>query len=67
MHNLLKEIEKWSEHYDFSFQFWGKGQNNVYIERDGVELQSFGGEETIEDILKIALDWIKKVNKQTNK
>ena len=60
---LLQEIEKYSEKYTFSFQFWGKGNNNVYIEKDCVELTSSGGYETIEDVLKFALEYIYKINR----
>lgn len=60
---LLDEIEKYSEKYTFSFQFWGKGNNNVYIEKNDVELTSSGGFETIEEVLKFALGYIYKINR----
>jgi hypothetical protein len=62
MNELLIEIEKWTDQYEFSFQFWGEGNNSVFINRGGVELASFGGEETIEKILSRTLDWVKKSN-----
>jgi len=43
---LLERIEKYAGKYELSFQFWGEGSNNVFIEKDGVELISFGGEDT---------------------
>lgn len=63
---LLDEIEKYSEKYTFSFQFWGKGNNNVYIEKQDAELTSSGGFETIEDALKFALGYIYKINRVPN-
>jgi len=63
---LLDEIEKYSEKYTFSFQFWGKGNNNVYIEKNDVELTSSGGFETIEEVLKFALGYIYKINRVPN-
>lgn len=59
---LLAKIEFWSEQYQISFQFWGKGENNVYINRNYVELASFGGEESIEDILQRVIFWCEKSN-----
>jgi hypothetical protein len=59
---LVVEIEKWSEQYDLSFQFWGAGNNNLYISKDNVELYDTGGYESIEDVLEEAVDWIEKHN-----
>ena len=39
MKELIGEIEKWSEKYDITFQFW-KNNNTVYIEVDLVDLVS---------------------------
>src|SRR4051812_27521741 len=61
---VIEKIKKWSSIYEFSFQFWGEGNNNVFINKGGIELASFGGEPTIEDILKVALDWVNKQNPQ---
>lgn len=62
MNELLREIEIWSSKYEFSFQFWGEGNNNVFINKDSIELASFGGELSIEDILIRTLEWVKKEN-----
>lgn len=59
---MMKEIEKWSQIYEFSFQFWGRDENNVYIKKGNVEVASFGGEKTISDILRLTLEWVKKEN-----
>lgn len=59
---LLQDIERWSSVYEFSFQFWGDGNNNVYIEKAGIELWSSGGLNTIEDALKEAMEWVLKQN-----
>lgn len=58
----LMKIEFWTKRYEFSFQFWGEDNNNVYIQRDNVEIASFGGEGTISEILKRTLDWCEKSN-----
>lgn len=64
MNQLFKQIEKYSETYEFSFQFWGRDNNNVWIYRGGVELFSSGNHETIEDCVKEAIKYIKRVNKK---
>jgi hypothetical protein len=60
---LLEEIEKWSQKYELSFQFWGNGCNNVFISKDGVDLYDAGGYSSIEDVLTVALKWIYRVNR----
>lgn len=60
--NLVKKIEKWSAVYDFSFQFWGEGNMNVFIAKDGIDITSFGGEDTIEAIMQRTLAWIAEKN-----
>lgn len=60
----LKEIEtKYADRYEISFQFWGVGRNAVFIDRNGVELYSYGFTDTFEEIVNIALQWLKRVNK----
>ena len=63
MEKLLKEIEKYSDKYQFSFQFWGNGDNNVYIAKDYVNLFDTGGYLTIEDVIIAALHYIYKINR----
>ncbi len=64
---LLKEIEKYSDKYKFSFQFWGEGDNNVYISKANIDIDidlfSTGGLYTIKDALISALNWVYKVNR----
>lgn len=59
---LLNEIEKWSGVYDFSFQFWGEANNNVFINKGSIEVASFGGENTIQAIFRRTLDWVNNEN-----
>lgn len=58
----MGKIEYWQLKYQISFQFWPDGDNNVYINKDGVELWSTGGRACIEDILKDAIEWCEKAN-----
>lgn len=61
---LLGEIEKWSEKYEFSFQFWGEGNMNVFIYKDGIELFCAGGRNTVYEILTEAMNFVRKINKE---
>jgi hypothetical protein len=62
--SMIKRLEFWTKErrYEFSFQFWGDGQNNVYINRDDVEVASFGGETNVYEILERTLEWCEKSN-----
>lgn len=59
---LMAKIEFWTKRYEFSFQFWGEDNNNVYINRGTVEIASFGGEGTIREILERTLAWCEKAS-----
>jgi len=63
MKKLIEAIEKYSDKYQFSFQFWGNGENNVYIAKDDINLYDTGGYLTIEDVMIAALHYIYKVNR----
>lgn len=65
MNLLMLEIQRWSEIYQFSFQFWGEGNNNVFIEKDDVELYSTGGHSTPQKAIYEALKYIRKINPKT--
>lgn len=58
MQELMDEIEKWSETYEFSFQFWGNGNNNIYLSKGGVDLYDTGGLETPREAIETVLMWI---------
>lgn len=58
----LRKIEFWATKYEFSFQFWGEGNNNVFINKDDVEIHSSGGYETVADMFKYVIAWCEKAN-----
>lgn len=60
---LLKEIERWAEKYQFSFQFWGIGNNNVFISKDHVDLYSSGGFDSANDVMIDALNYVYRINR----
>jgi hypothetical protein len=64
MIHLLNQLSKWSKIYHFSFQFWGRNNNNVFIEKDDVEIHSIGGEATPEDVIIKALNYVLRINQQ---
>lgn len=63
MGELMGEIEKWSDKYEFSFQFWGLGNNNVWLYKGGVEIFNRGGRESPREIIEETLQWIYKTNR----
>jgi len=63
MEKLIKEIEKFSEKYQFSFQFWGIGNNNVFIMKDDIDLYSTGGWLSPVDAIIDALNYIYRINR----
>lgn len=60
---LLNEITKYSGKYEFSFQFWGMNNNNVWIHKDGVELYSSGGHSSNIDAIIAAFKYIYRINR----
>lgn len=62
----LQKIEYWTKQYEFSFQFWGEGNNNVFINRGYVEIASFGGGDSINEILEDTIAWCEKANPRFN-
>jgi hypothetical protein len=65
--NRLDKVEFWTtvRGYQFSFQFWGESDNNVYVYRDYVEIASFGGEPDPAAIIDRLLKWCEKSNPST--
>lgn len=59
---LMARIEYWQNQYEFSFQFWEEENNNVYINRGHVEIASFGGRSTIQELLEDTIAWCEKAN-----
>lgn len=60
--NILEIIDYWSNKYEFNFQFWGEGNNNVYIYKGGVDLYNSGQHEKPLDCMKDAIKYINKIN-----
>jgi hypothetical protein len=58
----FEKIKYWSGKYQFNFQFWDKEENNVYIEKGGIELTSFGGCLSLEQVIDKALEYIEEIN-----
>jgi len=58
----LNKVEFWAYQYDFSFQFWGPGNNNVFINRDDVEVHSSWGFDTVIEMFDYVIKWCEKAN-----
>jgi hypothetical protein len=69
MEQLLTEREDYDKmlsyagKYQISIQFWGNGNTNVFIEKDGVELTDFGGLMP-QDAIKKTVEYLNRINKQ---
>ena len=61
--DLFEKLNPYFGKYEISFQFWGVGNNNVFINKNDVEIASFGGEETPEDIMQVTLSYLDRINK----
>lgn len=59
---LLSRIEWWSKQYEISFQVWGEGNNNVFVNHDDVDIYSSGGWETVEEMFNEVLKWCERSN-----
>lgn len=57
---LWTKLLKWSDVYEISFQMWPH-QYTIFIEKDGVELWSFGTDEPIEPLQK-ANQYLERIN-----
>lgn len=59
---LFLDLNKWSKIYDFNFQFWGEGNNNVFIYKNDIEIFSSGDNECVQESIYKALNFINKIN-----
>lgn len=57
-------IEQYAGKYEISFQFWGDGFNQCFVNKDDVEMFSGGQFEKPIDAMEAAVNWLKKVNKK---
>ena len=58
---LFKELEFWSAIYELSFQFW-PNQNNVFISKDEVDIQEFGGYDTMQEVVMQTCGYLRSIN-----
>lgn len=62
--DMFQRMLSYAGKYEISIQFWGKGNTNVFIAKDGVELHDFGNlepEEAIEETVK----YLDKINRNS--
>lgn len=60
---LMNRLMDYSSIYEISFQLWPK-QYTIYIEKDGVDLASYGGSDNPNEALKRALEYLDRVNRK---
>lgn len=67
---VLDILEKeYFDKYSISFQFWGKNNNNAFIEKgsQSTELIEFTGRASVLDILIDTLNYLDRINKKQRK
>ena len=64
---IFNDLEYWEGTYEFSFQFWGPDNNNVFISKGGVRLYDTGGLATPKLVCIKALEYIERINKKNYK
>ncbi len=63
-HIKLLELISFSDKYEIDIQFWPE-QTAVYINKDGIELTSFGGD--FNHAINSSIDYLKKINNKNAK
>lgn len=58
----FERLLKYAGKYQISFQMWGTGNFNIYIDKDDVDLWSTGGHETANEAIKEALKYLNRIN-----
>ena len=58
--NLLGELLNFCDVYEINIQFWPH-QTAVFIAKDGVDLQDYGGD--FEFAVQSSIDYLKRINK----
>lgn len=61
--SIIYELKKWTSKYEITFQFWGPNNNNVHLMKDDVSLLETGSFDTPEECIKIALQYIYRINR----
>jgi hypothetical protein len=60
----MSNLNEYMGKYQISFQFWGEGNNNVFIEKDGVPLHETGGYDTPYSAITDAVRYLDKINRK---
>lgn len=58
---LLKDLLKFKDRYEITIQFWPL-QTVVFIEKDGIELNQFGGSDSY--ALSAAVTYLNRINEK---
>lgn len=59
---VFDQLAEYFGRYEISFQFWGDGNNNVWIEKDGVSLWEAGGFEAPSGAMIAARNYLDRIN-----
>jgi hypothetical protein len=62
VNGILSKLLKYSDRYEINIQFWPK-QWSIFIAKDGVDLESYGGGT---EVLERGLDYLDRINKKAH-
>lgn len=58
----FKKLKSYAGKYQISFQLWGEDNNNIFIQKDDVDLWSCGNEKTPLDAMRKAIGYLDRIN-----
>lgn len=58
---LATEVALWATQYELNFQHW-PNQHSVWIGKRGVNLNSFEGRDSIEEVYFLCCEYLRKIN-----
>lgn len=61
-YRAFKKLTKYAGKYQISFQLWGDNNNNIFIQKDDVDLWSCGNERTPLSAMIRAIGYLDRIN-----
>jgi hypothetical protein len=59
---LLDELDKWKDEYDFNFQVWHSGCVNCFITKGDIHIATFAQNDTFREGLEKCIEWVNLEN-----
>lgn len=58
----FNKLKSFAGKYQISMQLWGDGNNQIFIQKDDVDLWDCGNEKTPLDAMKKAISYLNRIN-----